>query len=111
MVIHLATKGIHRLFLSLKFRFFFLNPISFRILGSELSRAEAESLMASDYEDLSDIEKDDHVDNSRKGDAVSFMGQLTPGSSVSKARSRTPDCQTWTRYVPAISNLTYVRVN
>lgn len=74
-----------------------------RILGSELSRAEAESLMASDYEDdLSDdgCKNDDcQVDNVRKGDAVSFMGQLTPGSSVGKARSRTPDCQTWTRYV------------
>lgn len=27
------------------------------------------------------------------------MGQLTPGSSVSKARSRTPDCKTWTRFI------------
>ncbi|XP_065216852.1 G1/S-specific cyclin-E isoform X2 [Planococcus citri] len=71
-----------------------------RVLGSELSRAEAESLIASDYEDddLSDA-KDEPEDKPRKsGDAISFMGQLTPGSSVSKIRSRTPDCPTWTSF-------------
>lgn len=65
--------------------------------------------MASDYEDeyLSDaVCKDDYNDKPCKsGDAISFMGQLTPGSSVSKARSRTPDCPTWTRLVFRIDRL------
>lgn len=74
----------------------------FRVIHSEdvISSPVAGSLVETDFEDDLQEPKDDvDVDNGPKtaGKAVSFMGQLTPGSSICNFKSRNSESSTWTK--------------